>query len=193
MVGFEHRDEAERFLGELKERLGKFGLTLHPEKTRLIEFGRYAFERRQRRGEGKPETFNFLGFTHMCGKSRKGGFRVERHTMRQRFCAKLKELAQELKRRRHHPIPVVGIWLRSVLRGHFRYYGVPFNSRALSRFRSRVIRLWHWHLCRRSQRGYVRWSRMATIVKRWIPTAKIYHPYPSERLRVRIQGRSPVR
>jgi len=186
VVGFQHRDEAERFLSTLKERLRKFGLELHPEKTRLIEFGRFAAERRQRRGEGKPETFNFLGFTHMCGKSRKGKFRVERHTMRQRLRAKLKELAQELKRRRHLPIPVVGAWLRSILVGHSRYYGVPLNYRALSTFRWRVIRLWHWHLCRRSQRGYVRWARMATIVARWIPPAKIYHPYPSERLRVMI-------
>jgi group II intron reverse transcriptase/maturase len=193
VVGFEHRVEAERFVEALKERFAKFGLELHPDKTRLIEFGRYAAERRRRRGQGRPETFNFLGFTHLCGKSKAGMFRVERHTMRQRLCAKLNEIARELKRRRHYPIPVVGAWLKSILIGHYRYYGVPLNYRAITRFRWRLTQLWHRQLCRRSQHGSIRWSRMETIVGRWMPAAQIYHPFPGQRLRVSTQGRSPVR
>jgi hypothetical protein len=125
VVGFQYRDEAKRFLAELRERLGKFGLELHPEKTRLIEFGRFATRNRQKRGEGKPETFNFLGFTHICGKTRAGRFTVLRQTMRKKWQAKLKEVSVELRRRMHDPVPEQGAYLRSVVTGHARYYGVP--------------------------------------------------------------------
>ena len=193
VVGFEHRHEAERFLGELRERLGKFGLTLHPEKTRLIEFGRYADRNRRRRGERKPETFNFLGFTHICGKTRKGWFTVLRQTMRKRSRAKLKQVRIELRRRMHRPIPEQGAYLRSVVRGHCRYYGVPMNGPAITAFRHAIGGLWCWVLRRRSQKHRMPWSRMKRLIKRWLPPARICHPYPLVRLGVVTQGRSPVR
>lgn len=146
IVGFEHRSDAERFLAELKERLEKFSLELHPAKTRLIEFGRYAVVNRRERGLGKLETFNFLGFTHVCGKSRKGGFAVKRKTMRQRSRAKLKAVKAELRPRWHAPIAEVGQWLRTVVLGHFRYYGVAGNLRSLAQFRIQMVRLWR-HAC----------------------------------------------
>jgi group II intron reverse transcriptase/maturase len=184
IVGFEHRVEAEQFLAELRERFAKFGLELHPEKTRLLEFGRHAAENRRRDGLGKPETFNFLGFTHICGKTRKGRFTVLRRTMRQRLQAKLKEVKTELRRRMHEAIPVVGQWLRSVVAGHVRYYGVPMNSRAIVTFRFQVGRLWYRTLRRRSQRGRVLWERMRRLIQRWLPLARICHPYPLVRLGV---------
>jgi group II intron reverse transcriptase/maturase len=186
LVGFEFKAEAERFWKELKERMEKFGLELHPEKTRLLEFGRHAAEDRKRRGEGKPETFNFLGFTHICGKTKKGRFAVIRHTIRKRWQAKLQEVKTELRKRMHDPIPEVGAWLRSVVGGHIRYYGVPGNRYALANFRFAVGTDWHRILERRSQNGRIHWeNRMKRLINRWLPPAHIYHPYPDNRLRVR--------
>jgi RNA-directed DNA polymerase len=193
VVGFEKRDDAKRFLEALQQRFVGFGRELHPDKTRLIAFGRFARERRQERGLGKPETFNFLGFTHVCGRSRKGTFRVERRTIAQRFRAQLAEIKGELRRRRHQPVPEQGAWLRSGLLGHSRYYGVPLNIKALQRFQFEVTRLWQRSLSRRSQKGVVTWKRMQRYVSKWIPAVRIYHPYPQERFGVMTQGRSPVR
>jgi group II intron reverse transcriptase/maturase len=184
IVGFQHRAEAERFLADLRERFTKFGLELHPEKTRLLEFGPFAAEHRHRAGQGKPETFNFLGFTHICGKKRNGRFTVVRQTIRQRLQAKLSEVKAELRRRLHDPIPVVGAWLRQVVSGHTRYYGVPMNSPAIALFRFQVGWLWHRALARRSQTGHVSWERMRRLIERWLPPARICHPYPLRRLGV---------
>lgn len=193
VVGFEHRDEAERFLKELRDRLHHFGLELHPSKTRLIEFGRFAAQRRARRGQGKPETFNFLGFTHQCSTDRRGRFIVRRHTVRQRLTAKLKQVRQELRNRLNAGIVAQGEWLRSVLQGHYQYYGVPRNGRALGLFRDQVRRHWCWALRRRSQKHKITWDRMDRLAQRWLPNPQITHPYPNRRLRVITQGRSPVR
>src|SRR5437773_7450294 len=161
VIGFQSKSDAERFWAELIERFRKFSLELHPEKTRLLEFGPFAAENRKKRGEGKPETFNFLGFTHICGKKRSNGrFTVRRQTIRKRLQAKLSAVKAELRRRMHDPIPVVGTWLRSVVGGHIRYYGVPTHSHALHIFRFQVGRLWHRTLSRRSQNGRVLWHRM---------------------------------
>jgi len=193
VVGFEHRYEAERFLNELRERFTKFGLDLHPDKTRLIEFGRFAAERRRDRGEGKPGTFNFLGFTHICGKTRDGRFTVRRQTMRKRLQAKLREVKEELRRRMHHPIPDLGAYLGSVVRGHVQYYGVPMNSRAIGVFHKEVCRLWRRTLRRRSQKRTLPWDRMKRYISRWIPPPRICHPYPLVRMGVLTQGGSRVR
>jgi len=168
-------------------------LELHPTKTRVLEFGRFARERRQVHGLGKPATFNFLGFTHVCGQSRQGRFRVERRTMAMRMRAKLAEVKAQLRQRRHDAIPEQGTWLRYVLLGHYQYYGVPLNAKALQRFQTAVTRLWHGSLSRRSQKGAVTWERMQHYVARWIPKARIYHPYPDMRFGVTTQGKSPVR
>ena len=192
-VGFQYREEAERFLAELRERFAKFGLGLHPEKTRLIEFGRHADKDRRARGEGKPESFNFLGFTHLCGKNRKGYFTVMRQTMRKRWQAKIQAVRTELRRRLHDPIPKVGAYLRAVVTGHTRYYGVPTNSRALGAFRLAIARIWLWVLRRRSQKSRLPWSRFSKYVRRWLPQPRIWHPYPSVRFAVTTQGRSRVR
>ena len=163
----------------------KFGLELHPEKTRLIEFGPYAAANRKRRGQGKPETFDFLGFTHICGKKRSNGmFTVLRQTIRKRLQAKLSEVKAELRRRMHLPIPEVGQWLRIVVGGHIRYYGVPMNAPALCLFRFRVGWLWYRALARRSQNGRLSWDRMLRLIDRWLPLARICHPYPLRRLGV---------
>lgn len=193
VMGFEHRDEAERFLEALRERLGKFGLELHPDKTRLIEFGRHTIEGPRGGSGGKPETFDFLGFTHISARGRNGRFRVERRTMGKRLRAKLVEIRGELRRRMHDPIPKTGVWLASVMEGHLRYYGVPLNFRALQRFCNQVARMWYWMLNRRSQMRSVTWERMRRYLERWIPKPRIYHPYPAQRLGVTIRGRSPVR
>ncbi len=184
IVGFQHRADAERFLGELRERFTKFNLELHPEKTRLLEFGPFAADNRRRAGEGKPETFNFLGFTHICGKKRNGRFTVVRQTMRQRLQAKLSEVKAELRRRLHDPIPEVGGWLRSVILGHLQYYGVPMNGPALFTFCFQVGWLWHRALARRSQTGFVSWERMRRLIGRWLPPPRLTHPYPLRRLGV---------
>jgi RNA-directed DNA polymerase len=193
VVGFERREEAVQFQKALEQRFAKFGLELHPNKTRLIEFGRYAWERRRKRGQGKPETFNFLGFTHICGQSRKGKFQIQRRTIAQRFRAKLAEIKAELRKRRHHAVPQQGAWLRSVLLGHYWYYGVPLNSKAIQRMQTDATRTWQRSLSRRSQKGSVNWARMQRYVAKWIPPARICHPYPMERFGVMTQGRSPVR
>jgi group II intron reverse transcriptase/maturase len=184
VLGFQSESEARRFQAELAERFAKFGLELHPEKTRLIEFGPFAAEDRARAGRGKPETFDFLGFTHICGKKRSGRFTVLRQTMRKRLQAKLSEVKTELRRRMHRPVPEVGRWLRSVVDGHIRYYGVPMNGPALRLFRFQVGRLWHRALARRSHKGRVRWERMRRLIDRWLPPARICHPYPLRRLGV---------
>jgi RNA-directed DNA polymerase len=185
VVGFKHRAEAERFQRELTARLGEFKLELQTDKTRLLEWGRFAARQRAERGEGKPETFSFLGFTFICGRTREGGFSVLRQTMQKRLRAKLQALKQELRQRREAPIPEQGKWLRSVLLGHYRYYGVPMNGEALRTFRSQVIQLWQQALRRRSQRGRATWERMSRLAQKWLPGPKIYHPYPSERLLVK--------
>lgn len=181
VVGFENRMDAERFREELEERLGQFSLALHPEKTRLIEFGRFAAVDRARRGMGKPETFNFLGFTHICGRSRKGGFLLMRHSRRDRMQAKLQEIKEELRRRMHQSIPEVGRWLSQVIRGYFAYHAVPTNSNKLSAFRDHVVDLWHKMLRRRSQKDKTNWARMASIVNDWLPRPRILHPWPGDR------------
>ncbi len=185
VVGFQHRSEAERFHKELAERFAEFKLKLHPEKTRLIEFGRYAANNRKQRGKGKPETFNFLGFTHICGKKRSDGmFTVIRQTISKRKRAKLGEIRTELRRRMHRPVPEVGKWLRSVVEGHNRYYGVPMNLQSLKSFRFHVARDWYRTLRRRSQKTRLTWERMYRLIDRWLPPARIHHPYPLRRLGV---------
>ncbi len=186
VVGFQYRHEAEQFRQDLEARLRKFKLELHPEKTRLIEFGRFAASSRRKRGEGKPETFDFLGFTHMCGVKRNGKFAVKRKTARKKLTAKLKELKEELRQRLHDPVPEVGKWLRAVVRGHVNYYGVPWNIEALNRFRWEVSRLWLRTLRRRSQKSRTTWERMTRLINRWLPPARIVHPYPEQRLCLRV-------
>jgi len=194
IVGFQHRSDAERFLKELRERLTKFRLELHPDKTRLVAFGRFALLDRQRRGQtGSPETFNFLGLTHICARSRKGEHLLRRHTMRERMTAKLHEVSAEVQRRRHLPIPDQGRWLAAVLRGHYAYYGVPTNSDALDSFRRAVARGWYRSLRRRSQRSRLDWRRMNRVIARWLPSVRTVHPWPYQRFKVRTQGKSPVR
>ena len=193
VVGFQHLGDAQRFLDDLRERLAKFNLELHPDKTRLIEFGRFAAGRRKERGLGKPETFDFLGLTHICGKTRDGRFWLRRVTIKKRMRAKLKQVKAELRRRRHWPIPEQGRWLASVLRGHFNYYAVPGNIHAVSAFRDEVTRLWREALRRRSQRSRMTWKRFGRIAKTWLPPARIVRPYPSVSFAARTQGRSPVR
>ena len=177
-AGFQYREDAERFLEDLRERFRKFKLELHPEKTRLIEFGRYAAENRKRVGERKPESFDFLGFTHSCDETRNGKFIVLRQTMRKRVCAKLRELKDELRCRMHFPLPEVGQWLRSVMLGHFRYYAVPRNQRKLGAFKCQVYRLWLRMLRKRSQRHRMTGERMNRLAARWFPPVRILHPYP---------------
>jgi hypothetical protein len=185
VLGFQYPSEAERFWEELAQRLRKFRLELHPDKTRLVEFGRFAADNRQRRGAGKPETFAFLGFTHICGKTRVSGrFTVLRQTIRRRLQAKLGEVKAELKRRMHEPIPAMGKWLGAVVGGHMRYYGVPLNMPALFLFRSQVGWLWHRALSQRSQNGRMQWDRMRRLIDRWLPPLHIYHPHPLHRFGV---------
>ena len=185
VVGFRDKADADQFRVELTERMRKFNLELHPEKTRLLEFGPFAIQNRQRRGEGKPETFNFLGFTHICVQKRSNGrFTVLRQTIRKRLQAKLHEVKAELQRRMHEPIPEVGKWLQAVVRGHIRYYGVPMNQPALYLFRFQVGRLWYRALSRRSHKGRVLWDRMRRLITRWLPEPLVCHPYPLRRMGV---------
>jgi group II intron reverse transcriptase/maturase len=193
-VGFEHESDARRFQAELAERLAKFSLELSEDKTQLIEFGRHAAENRYRQGLGRPETFTFLGFVHICSTTRGGGrFQLKRVTITKRMHAKLHDINVKLKRMKHLPIPVQGAWLASVVRGYYAYYAVPVNGRAMSRFRYQVIRLWFAALRRRSQRTSLTWDRMNRLAARWIPPARIQHPWPERRFDARTQGRSPVR
>jgi len=185
VVGFRDKADADQFRVELTERMRKFNLELHPEKTRLLEFGPFAIQNRQRRGEGKPETFNFLGFTHICVQKRSNGrFTVLRQTIRKRLQAKLHEVKAELQRRMHEPIPEVGKWLQAVVRGHIRYYGVPMNQPALYLSRFQVGRLWYRALSRRSHKGRVLWDRMRRLITRWLPEPLVCHPYPLRRMGV---------
>ena len=193
VVGFQHREEAERFLRELRERLAKFNLELHPDKTRLIRFGRFAASNREERGEGKPETFDFLGFTHFCGKTRQGKFKLGRKTIGKRQSSKLKLLRVELRKRMHLPNHEIGTWLARVLRGYYRYYAVPGNYQALEQFRKAIKRMWRTTIRRRSQKAKINWKQMDKLAEAWLPQPKILHPYPSERFAVRTRGRSPVR
>lgn len=190
VMGFQHRTDAERLLADLRERFAKFGLQLHPEKTRLIEFGRFAARNRAARGEGKPGTFNFLGFTHGCGKTRNGKFCVLRQTMRKRMTAKLHEVKTELQRRRHDSIPEQGAWLGSVVRGYFEYHAVPRNQPAMKAFRYQIGSLWWRALRRRSQKDRTTADRMRRLIRRYLPPVRILHPYPDERFAARTRGGS---
>ena len=193
LAGFEHREDAERFLADLRDRFAQFGLELAGEKTRLIEFGRFASRNRERRGDPKPETFQFLGFTHICATSRNGRFKLKRVTSNKRRRAKLKSVKTEMRRRMHLPIPEQGRWLARVLVGHYNYYAVPENSHALRAFRERVKRHWLTTLRRRSQKDRMTWERFGPIADRWLPRPRILHPWPDARFDARTQGRSPVR
>ena len=185
VVGFEDEQDARQFLVELRERFARFGLELHPDKTRLLEFGRHAAWKRRRRGAGKPETFDFLGFTHICATNRAGRFWIKRITIAKRMRAKLAEIKIELKRRWHHPIPEQGQWLASVLRGHYAYYAVPGNSDAVNDLRFQATRLWRKRLRRRSQRARLNWVRMKRIANRWLPRPRVMHPFPEVRFAAR--------
>jgi len=185
VVGFERKDDAGQFLAALRERMAKFGLALHPDKTRLIEFGRQAQEQRKLRGEGKPETFDFLGFTHCCGKTRQGWFAILRLTVKKRMRATLKAIRVELRKRMHDDVPAVGKWLGRVVQGYFNYFAVPGNSHRLCSFREEICRTWRHVLMRRSQRHCLSWERFNRLVKRYIPLYRNTHPYPSERFRVK--------
>jgi RNA-directed DNA polymerase len=185
VVGFEHETDARRFLDMMRARLEEFALSLHPEKTRLIEFGRHAAADREQRGMGKPETFNFLGFTFICGKSRNGRFLVIRKTRRDRMMAKLLELKEEMRRRMHWPIPEQGKWLKQVVGGFFNYHAVPTNSRALAAFRHHVRVLWGRTLRRRSQKDRTTWDRIAQLAEEWLPKPRILHPWPNVRFAVK--------
>jgi group II intron reverse transcriptase/maturase len=193
VAGFQHRDDAERFLADLRDRFAQFGLELHPDKTRLIEFGRFAARDRQRRGDRKPETFEFLGFTHICAEDRHGRFKLRRVTSKKKMRVKLRSVKTEMRRRMHHPIPEQGRWLARVLQGHYNYYAVPDNSEALHGFRRLVLRLWLQALRRRSQKDRLTWKRLLDLEARWLPEPRILHPWPNQRFDARTRGRSPVR
>jgi RNA-directed DNA polymerase len=193
VLGFQYEADAVRFRTALQKRLGNFGLEVHPDKTRLFRFGRYAEKERHERGQGKPETFDFLGFTHICGKARSGKFLLLRHTTRKRMTAKLKVLREELRRRRHLPLPEQGQWVESVVRGYFAYHAVPSNIQRLAAFRTQVIRSWHHALRRRGQRNRMTWMKMARLANHWIPAARVQHPYPWNRFEAMTQGKSRVR
>jgi len=182
VMGFEHRHEAETFLRDLGERMRKFGLELHPEKTRLIEFGRHAERHRRQRGEMKPETFEFLGFTHLCGKtSKQARFIVLRRTAAKRMRAKLQQIKVLLLARKHDPVQQTGEWLRSVVQGYFNYHAVPGNGRSMGKFREHVARYWRLALRRRSQKSRMTWDRFRPLAKRWLPIQRVLHPFPRER------------
>jgi group II intron reverse transcriptase/maturase len=193
VMGFQYQGDAERFLVELRERLRQYSLELHPEKTRLIRFGRFARQGCHIDGKSKPETFNFLGFTHSCGLSRNGKFLVNRQTMRKRLATKLHEVKEELRKRMHQAIRVQGTWLQSVVRGYFNYHAIPGNADALNAFRKQISRLWYRTLRRRSQRTRMTWERMEKIIDLWLPPVRILHPWPNQRFDVMTQGRSRVR
>lgn len=185
IVGFEHESDARRFWDEMRERLREFSLSLHPDKTRLLEFGRHAAANRARRGLGKPETFKFLGFVLICGKSRRGRFLIHRKSRRDRMRATLLRIKEELRQRRHQPIPDTGHWLAQVVSGYFGYHAVPTNGPAIGAFRYHVAVLWHRQLCRRSQRARVAWGRMTKLIDDFLPKARVLHPWPSVRFAVK--------
>jgi len=182
-LGFQYESEGRRFLEALRERLAAYGLSLHPTKTRLIEFGRYAAMNRRKRGQGKPETFDFLGFTHICGVTRRGRFCIRRITMRKRLRRKLKEVKAELIKRMHDPVEEVGAWLASVIRGFTNYHGVPGNLGALGEFYTQIGRHWRWVIRRRSHKAKARWTweRFYRLQEQWLPRPRIVHPYPDVR------------
>ena len=184
VLGFQHESDACRFRDAMRERLREFSLTLHPEKTRQIRFGRYAAQQRAERGLGKPETFDFLGFTFICGKSKQGKFLLCRKSRRDRMQAKLKEVKDELRQRMHHSIPEQGKWLRQVVGGFFAYHAVPTNSHALAAFRHHVTDLWRRSLRRRSQKDRTTWERMAQLADAFLPQPRILHPWPIDRFAV---------
>jgi group II intron reverse transcriptase/maturase len=181
IVGFQYQSDADRFLVNLRERLGKFGLELHPDKTRRIEFGRYAEENRKRRGEGKPETFDFLGFTHISGKNGLGRFMVRRTSIRKRMRAKLRQIKQRLRERMHDPVNQTGQWLKSVVQGYFNYYAVPGNLKSLGVFRDRVLAFWWRTIRHRSQKRRINWTRILVLAHRWLPQPRALHPFPDAR------------
>ena len=185
VVGFEYESDARRFWDAMRERLQEFSLSLHPEKTRLIEFGRHAAARRSQRGLGKPDTFNFLGFSFICGKSRRGKFLLKRKTRRDRMRAKLKEIKEELRERMHQPIPKQGAWLKQVVSGYFNYHAVPTNGRALEVFRAEVLKRWRHTLRQRSQKSALTWVRSVKLADDWLPKPRILHPWPEKRFAVR--------
>ncbi len=194
VVGFQYEEDARRFRDELRDRLKKFSLELHPEKTRLIRFGRFAGQDSRRfEGRRKPETFEFLGFTHYCGTNRNGKFLVGRVTMRKRLTAKLQEVKAGLRRRMHDPIRAQGNWLASVVRGYFQYHAIPGNWPALGAFRHQCARLWYQALRRRSHKSRLNWDRLRQLIDAWLPPARILHPWPEQRLAVIIPGKSRVR
>jgi hypothetical protein len=185
IAGFEHEADARRFWDAMRERLERFGLELHGDKTRLLEFGRYAAERRQRRGQGRPETFRFLGFTFICGRKRGGGFQLQRRTRGDRMRNRLQEIKAELRRHMHSPLTEQGQWLKQVLRGYYAYHAVPTNLRSLAQFRFRVAAVWRRVLSRRSQKSNVNWERMTQIADDWLPQPRILHPWPDQRFAVK--------
>ena len=193
VVGFQREDDAVRFRAEQRQRLERFGLELHPDKTRLVRFGRFAESSRRERGQGRPETFNFLGLTHICGRSGSGQFLLLRLTMKDRMRTRLKTIREELLRRRHLPVPVQGEWLAAVVRGYLAYHAVPTNMQRMKSFCFEVTRAWLHALRRRSQRSRMSWERMSRLATRWIPAPRILHPYPAARFYDRTRGRSRVR
>lgn len=184
IVGFQSRTDAERFWEDLKQRLQRFGLELHPDKTHLLEFGRFAAANRRQRGLGKPNTFDFLGFTHISGQTRKGKFIVYRKTISKRLRERLKAIRAELRRKMHWSVPEVGKWLGAVLRGYYGYHAVPLNFAAIRCVYRQVIRSWYRTLRRRSHRTRVTWPRVERLAQRYLPRPSILHPWPWERLRV---------
>ena len=185
VAGFEYQADAERFQAELRDRLAQFALTLHPDKTRLIQFGRRAAEERERAGLGKPETFDFLGLTHICGRSLRGRFLLFRRTRRDRKRAKVREVKEELRRRMHDPIPNQGQWLRQVVTGFFAYHAVPTNLDALAAFRYHIMVLWMRTLTRPSQKDRTGWDRINKLADQWLPKPRILHPWPNQRFAVK--------
>jgi group II intron reverse transcriptase/maturase len=184
VVGFEHEADAQQFLAEMRKRSEAFSLSIHPAKTRIIRFGRFAALNRKERGQGKPETFNFLGFTMICGQKRRGGFQLRRRTRRDRMQATIQRVKGELQRRRHQPIPGQGRWLGQVVKGYYAYHAVPTNYQALVVFRARIAQLWRRALTRRSQRGRRTWKRMLRLMDAWLPRPRILHPWPERRFAV---------
>jgi RNA-directed DNA polymerase len=193
VAGFQTSTDAMQFLADLRERFARFGLELHPDKTRVLRFGKFAIAQRRERGQGKPESFDFLGLTHICGRTQSGAFILLRRTASKRMRAKLREIGNELQRQRHRPVPEQGAWLQRVVRGYFAYHAVPTNTRRLCSFRTQVIRCWQRALRRRGQRDRTNWKRMSPLAERWLPHARVLHPLPDERFDARTRGKSPVR